>query len=72
MSEGRNTPCAEKEKASPTKIFQGMKDEISSLKNHFWFAGWLFTLGFAGVKGWSILWSLVIWPYYLGHALKSF
>jgi hypothetical protein len=70
MSDVENKSCDEKEKTSPTKIFQGMKDEISSLKNHFWFAGWLFTIGFGGVKGWSIIWALVIWPYYLGRALK--
>lgn len=57
-------------KKSVIQIFEGMRNEISGLTRAFWFAGWLFTIAFAGVKGWSLLWALVIWPYYLGSALK--
>ncbi|MDD5675724.1 MAG: hypothetical protein PHC61_16260 [Chitinivibrionales bacterium] len=32
----------------------------------FWFAGWLFTIGFAKLAGWKIVFSLFIWPYYIG------
>jgi hypothetical protein len=36
----------------------------------FWFAGWLFTLGFASLDWVHALVGLVIWPYYLALALK--
>jgi hypothetical protein len=32
----------------------------------FWFAGWLFTIGFAHLVGWKIILGLVVWPYFLG------
>ena len=28
----------------------------------FWFIGRPFTLAFAGITGWNILWALFIWP----------
>ena len=35
-----------------------------------WFIGWLFTIGFANLVWWKILLGLVVWPYFLGVALK--
>jgi hypothetical protein len=35
-----------------------------------WFAGWLFSLGFLQLIWWKALLALVIWPYYLGLALR--
>jgi len=32
----------------------------------FWFAGWLFTLGFVDLLWWQYILALVVWPYYLG------
>lgn len=37
----------------------------------FWFAGWLFTLGFVGPGFWKGLLALILWPYYLGAALTG-
>jgi hypothetical protein len=34
-----------------------------------WFAGWLFTIGFAKLVWWKILLGLVAWPYFLGAAI---
>lgn len=31
-----------------------------------WFAGWLFTIGFAQLGFWKAVLGLVIWPYFLG------
>jgi hypothetical protein len=31
-----------------------------------WFAGWLFTIGFAQLVWWKALLALVVWPYFLG------
>ncbi len=36
----------------------------------FWFAGWLFTIGFVPLVWWKILLGLVIWPFYLGQWLR--
>ena len=32
----------------------------------FWFAGWLFTIGFLKLQFWMGLLALFIWPYFLG------
>ena len=32
----------------------------------FWFAGWLFTIGFLHLGFWQGVLGLLIWPYYLG------
>ena len=36
----------------------------------FWFAGWLFTWGLLHLGLPKVLFALLIWPYYLGAALK--
>lgn len=36
----------------------------------FWFAGWLFTLGFVKLIWWKALLAFVIWPYYLGAIIS--
>lgn len=35
-----------------------------------WFIGWLFTLAYARLIWWQALVGLIIWPYYLGVALR--
>ena len=34
-----------------------------------WFAGWLFTIGFAKLVWWKALLAVVLWPYFLGIAV---
>lgn len=36
------------------------------LAGMLWFAGWLFTVGFAKLVWWKVLLGLVVWPYFLG------
>ncbi len=36
----------------------------------FWFAGWLFTIGFANLVWWKIILGIVVWPYYLSLVLR--
>jgi len=36
----------------------------------FWFAGWLFTIAFARLVWWKALLALVLWPYFLGVAVR--
>jgi hypothetical protein len=40
--------------------------EQHSFAGTFWFAGWLFTIGFADLGFWKALLALIIWPYYVG------
>jgi hypothetical protein len=35
-----------------------------------WFAGWLFTIGFAHLSFWKAVLAIVLWPYFLGSLLK--
>ncbi len=35
----------------------------------FWFAGWLFAIGFCKLVWWKALLALVLWPYFLGALL---
>jgi hypothetical protein len=42
----------------------------ASLGGVIWFAGWLFTIAFAGLSWWQIILSIVVWPLYLGWAVK--
>lgn len=35
-----------------------------------WFIGWLFTIAYAKLTFWSAVLSLIIWPYYLGVAVR--
>jgi len=41
----------------------------SSLAGVLWFAGWLFTIGYANLIWWKIILGLVVWPLYLGQFL---
>jgi hypothetical protein len=35
-----------------------------------WFAGWMFTIGYASLGWWKIVLGLIVWPLYLGLALR--
>ncbi len=46
------------------------KTEVSIVSgSSIWFAGWLFTLGYADLSFWQGLVGLLVWPYFLGSAL---
>ncbi len=36
-----------------------------------WFAGWLFTIGYANLVWWKIILGIVAWPFYLGDAVLA-
>jgi len=48
--------------SNPVKVDAGM--------GIFWAIGWLFTIAFAKLIWWQALLGLVIWPYYLGLAVR--
>ncbi len=35
-----------------------------------WFIGWLFTIGFADLSFWKGVLGVIIWPVFLGQALR--
>ena len=50
-------------------VIQG-KMEIAGIIGPVWTMGWLFTIGFAGLPFSKIVLGLLLWPYYLGAALR--
>lgn len=44
---------------------------VGGLGGPIWMIGWLFTIGFAHLDLAKGLLALVIWPYYLGVALRG-
>ena len=50
--------------------FKTRAPSYSHLAGTLWFAGWLFTLGFAKLVWWKALLGLVVWPYFLALAVR--
>ena len=46
------------------------KNGAAGMAGAFWFAGWLFTGAFAHRVWWKWILALVVWPYYLGVAVR--
>ena len=51
-------------------MMSGNKVSGGSMAGAIWFAGWLFTLGFAQLVWWKAILGLVVWPYYLAVVLR--
>lgn len=50
---------------------QGAKVKVvntGACSGAFWFAGWLFTIGYCKLTFWSGALALLIWPYHIGVA----
>ena len=45
--------------------------EQNSFMGTVWFGGWLFTVGYLHLLFWQGLFGLLLWPYYLGVALRG-
>jgi hypothetical protein len=45
--------------------------EQHSAAGGLWFIGWLFTIGFLQFAFWEGVFALLLWPYYLGDALRA-
>jgi hypothetical protein len=43
---------------------------VAGFGGFIWFAGWLFTIAYAHLVWWKIILALVVWPYYLGLAVR--
>jgi hypothetical protein len=48
-----------------------MKSSSAGFAGAFWFAGWLFTLGFANLVWWKAILGIVVWPFYLGDTVLA-
>jgi hypothetical protein len=53
------------------KIMEKVKIVNQSVPCGFWFAAWMFTIGILDLNFWQGVWAIIIWPYYLGHALTA-
>jgi hypothetical protein len=42
----------------------------SQLAGTLWFAGWLFTIGYAHLVWWKALLAAMLWPYFLGTSFQ--
>ena len=47
-----------------------VKVEEHGGKGAVWIVGWLFTIGFLHLTFWQGVLALLIWPYYLGDAIR--
>jgi len=47
-----------------------IKVDTGSQIGTIWFIGYLFTIAFAKLIWWQALLGIVIWPYYLGLAVR--
>ncbi len=41
----------------------------AGLAGAFWFAGWLFAIGYLNLVWWKIILGIVVWPYFIGASL---
>jgi hypothetical protein len=48
-----------------------IKIEHHTLSGGFWFAAWLFTIGYLKLSFWQGVLAIIIWPYYLGTAFSA-
>jgi len=51
------------------RIVRG-KMEVAGLVGPTWIAGWLFTVGYVHLPFAKALLAALVWPYYLGWALR--
>jgi hypothetical protein len=54
----------------PGPPVQKLRIEQHGFSGLLWFVGWLFTIGFLHLPFWKAALALLIWPYYLGSALR--
>lgn len=45
--------------------------EQHSLGGGLWIIGWLFSIGFLGLGFWQGVLAIVLWPYYIGEAVRA-
>lgn len=48
-----------------------IKVEHHTVIGGFWFACWLFTIGFLNLSFWKGVVALLLWPYFLGVELSG-
>ncbi|HET7871523.1 MAG TPA: hypothetical protein VFL42_03365 [Terriglobales bacterium] len=53
-----------------TSSMEKIRIETHSFSGLLWFIGWLFTIGFVHLGFWKGALALLIWPYYLGGAVR--
>jgi hypothetical protein len=49
---------------------RGRRGNPGTTAGSFWFAGWLSTIAFPKFVWWKALLALILWPYFLGVAVR--
>lgn len=49
---------------------QKIKVEQHAMCGGLWFGAWLFTIGLLKLAFWQGVLALIVWPYYLGVAMR--
>lgn len=61
--------------AAPAQIAETeapkIRIEQHSIAGMVWFVGWLFTIGFLHLPFWKAVLGIIVWPYYLGDAVRT-
>jgi hypothetical protein len=65
-SDGERDQRCNKDKAAGKAAGTGSPQ----LAGMLWFAGWLFTVGFAKLVWWKAILGVVVWPYFLGTTFR--
>lgn len=53
-----------------TRMDRKIKIENHTASGGLWIAAWLFTIGFLKLSFWQGVLAILLWPYYLGVALR--
>lgn len=48
----------------------GQRVHVDTGMGIIWLIGWLFTIAFAKLSFWTAVLGIIIWPYYLGVAVR--
>jgi hypothetical protein len=59
----------EEKKCDEKKRWRDGRAHIS-LAGPFWIMGWLFTIGYLAPSFWKGVLAIILWPYYLGVAVR--
>jgi uncharacterized membrane protein len=65
------TSDAVKDTGSILNSMEKIKIEHHSFSGLLWFIGWLFTIGFVHLGFWKGVVALLVWPYFLGVAVRT-
>jgi hypothetical protein len=57
-------------KVAEEKKSRGRGASAGAAGGVIWFIGWLFTIGYVNLVWWKIILGIVVWPFFLGEAIR--